>query len=152
MRGMGTHPRVAPEGWMISRRVVTSKVRHLVPPPVSAPIAASGRASPAAARVAAPVLRKIRRSMKFFSFLARQLRRSPVNDIGWTDSSLGAARGKARDLAVTEASPKRHEVEIGSVETGDMLATVTIRSATPDDLPAISDLIAQLGYPIRPDT
>jgi N-acetylglutamate synthase-like GNAT family acetyltransferase len=33
-----------------------------------------------------------------------------------------------------------------------MLATVTIRSATPDDLPAISDLIAQLGYPIRPDT
>jgi N-acetylglutamate synthase-like GNAT family acetyltransferase len=33
-----------------------------------------------------------------------------------------------------------------------MSATLIIRPATPDDLLAISDLIAQLGYAIRPDT
>src|SRR5436309_49402 len=63
MRGMGTHPRVGPEGLRISRRVVTSKVRHLVPPLVSALLAASGRARPAATRLAAPAFRKDRLSM-----------------------------------------------------------------------------------------
>src|SRR6266542_4009732 len=63
MSGKGTHPRVAPEGWMISSRDVTSKVRHFVPPLVSAPIAVSGRARLAAARVVAPVLRNVRLSM-----------------------------------------------------------------------------------------
>src|SRR6266511_345417 len=63
MSGKGTHPRVAPEGWMISRRDLTSKVRHFVPPLVSAPIAVSGRTRLAAARVVAPVLRNVRLSM-----------------------------------------------------------------------------------------
>src|SRR4029434_4980553 len=65
MRGIGTHPRVGPEGLRISRRVVTSKVRHFVPPPISAPLAAKGRARPAATRLAAPVFRKDRLSMNF---------------------------------------------------------------------------------------
>jgi len=65
MRGMGTHPRVGPEGLRISRRVVTSKVRHFVPPLVSALLAANGRARPAATRLMAPVFRKDRLSMPF---------------------------------------------------------------------------------------
>src|SRR5436309_7077054 len=63
MRGIGIHPHVAPDGFTMSSRDVTSNVRHFVPPPASAPTAVSGRARLAAARVVAPVLRNVRLSM-----------------------------------------------------------------------------------------
>src|SRR6185436_12884184 len=81
MRGIGTHPRVGPEGLRISRRVVTAKVRHLVPPPISAPLAAKGLARPAATRLAAPVFRKDRLSMTFTLLFWIANRRRP-NGIG----------------------------------------------------------------------
>src|SRR5437762_327975 len=44
MRGIGTHARDTPEGLMISTRLVTSKVRHLVSPDVSAAMERRGHA------------------------------------------------------------------------------------------------------------
>src|SRR5215475_2756309 len=82
MSGMGTQALVTPEGFTISRRVVTSKVRHFAPPLVSAANAASGRANPEAARPAAPVLRKSRRSMYLVSFDGSAAWRALENGIG----------------------------------------------------------------------
>src|SRR5262245_16513503 len=62
MRGRGTHPRVTPDGWTTSRRVVTSKVRHLAPPIASA-CPTKGRARPAAASVVAPAFINVLLSM-----------------------------------------------------------------------------------------
>src|SRR5574341_547208 len=63
MSGIGSHARVTPEGSMISTRLVTSKVRHVGCTEASAAMALSGRVRPAAARVAAPVLRNVRLSI-----------------------------------------------------------------------------------------
>jgi N-acetylglutamate synthase-like GNAT family acetyltransferase len=54
--------------------------------------------------------------------------------------------------AVTETSSKRREADMSPGETTGMLSTVSIRPAVAADLPAICDLIAQLGYAIRQDT
>src|SRR5262245_25835667 len=62
MRGRGTHPRVTPDGWTMSRRVVTSKVRHLASPFASGSTT-NGRARPAAASVVAPAFRNVLLSM-----------------------------------------------------------------------------------------
>src|SRR5712691_2871686 len=65
MRGMGSHARDTPEGLMISTRLVTSKVRHLVSPDSSAAMERRGSARPAAAAVETPmpVFRNVRLSM-----------------------------------------------------------------------------------------
>src|SRR5215813_9145934 len=62
MRGRGTHPRVTPDDWTMSRRVVTSKVRHLALPFASAP-RTNGRAKPLVASVVAPAFRNVLLSM-----------------------------------------------------------------------------------------
>src|SRR5262245_7867805 len=88
MRGRGTHPRVTPDGWTISRRVVISKVRHLAPPIASA--CPKGRARRAAASVVAPAFINVLLSMappadSSTTMLAESYRRGSQSQIGCFD-------------------------------------------------------------------